>query len=562
MGTLARRLRPDIKKPVWHQALRLPKEELISHEQFRKIAHEYMRRMGWDTDRNQYIVIVSDDPKGQHIHIVANRVGVDGSVYLGRNENLISTRVCHELESECRLLPSVAPEYHLDDRGVHRAVYEGPKDRKAKKGERRLAERQAREGIAKPLPRGVIQRILRGALAAGEEGGMAAFLSAAEAGGIRVLANVAASGRVNGLSVEAGGIAIKASGVGDAYAWASLATTVGYDRARDQALLEARSLRHVTRDQLPPLGQPAQSTRLPAVPASADPIVIPCAAKEAAAYVEYEFAYRTRRPTSASPRRLARTPALDRLRSLPRSGLDDLGGRARRLAEAQGLLPRDALVELRGPLESGHRLRHPARGVAGSAAAAGRSMKRDASLLEEVRAAQVVRLAFDQVHNDIGADEASEGVRAFVRVEVNRDTALNDFRAKVGKWGTLYVRHLDDTYAFIDLQTHVKVALLESDSVRAALALAAQKWTKLRVNGDDAFKAAVVREAVALGLVDRLSNLPPKLKALAAAETARLARAASLRASAKLVVSMAQHTSGQPTRTASKSPNSQAKPAP
>lgn len=260
MGMLAHRLRPDIKKPVWHQALRLPRGEEISHDRFREIAHDYMVRMGWNTNMNQYVAIVSDDPKGQHIHIVANRVGIDGSVFHGQNENLISTRVCQELERAYGLTLTKGPEYILDERGVPRAVYSPPREKKIRKGEHRLAERLAATGKTKPLPRKAIQRALRSALSAGQTDGLGAFLAAAESGGIRVLANVGSTGRVNGLSFEADGIAFKASDIGDDFRWAALKEVVGFTTS-DLPLLEARSLRHVMPDQLPSLSQPASSAR-------------------------------------------------------------------------------------------------------------------------------------------------------------------------------------------------------------------------------------------------------------------------------------------------------------
>lgn len=516
MGVLARRLRPDIKKPVWHQAMRLIRSEVISHEIFREIAHEYMRRMGWNIDKHQYVVIVSDDPKGQHIHIVANRVAIDGNVFLGKNENLISTRVCHELEREFGLTMSEAPEYVLDHRGIAKAVYSGAKDRKEKKGELRLAERQVREGDDKPLPRKTLQRVLKTALAAGERGGLAAFLSTAEAGGVRVLANVAATGKVNGLSFETGSVPFRASQVGDPYAWASLSTTVRYDKIRDQAVLEARSLRHVTRDQLPPLGQPAPSPQLPAPPAAANRIVIP-AAKEAADHVHYQSAYRARRAASPPPGRLARTPALGRLRSLPRSGLDDLGGRAGRLAEAQGLLPRDSQLELRGPVKSGYGLRYPAGGVAEPAAVASQGLERNPPLLNAVREAKAVRELFNQVRDGITGTEG----RTMRVVAISLSSALDDFRPKGGKLGTLYIRESTDTYSFLATPEVVKVARIEPDVVRAALAVAAQQWQRLTICGGDEFKRLAAREAVRLGLADRVAN--PELQHIITAERARLA---------------------------------------
>ncbi|HUH58410.1 MAG TPA: relaxase/mobilization nuclease domain-containing protein, partial [Pseudomonadales bacterium] len=91
-------LRSDIKKPVWHQALRLPKNEKIDSAKLAEIAEAYMQKMGFDVSKHQFVIIEDKLKAGQHAHIIANRVATDGTVYLGKNENLVSSRVCGELE--------------------------------------------------------------------------------------------------------------------------------------------------------------------------------------------------------------------------------------------------------------------------------------------------------------------------------------------------------------------------------------------------------------------------------------------------------------------------------
>ena len=93
-----RLLRPDVAKPVWHNSLRLPKGENLSNRQWAAFADDYMARMGF-TDTHLRCYIMHDDPDGQHIHIIAGRINmVGGKLYLGKNENLISTRIISELE--------------------------------------------------------------------------------------------------------------------------------------------------------------------------------------------------------------------------------------------------------------------------------------------------------------------------------------------------------------------------------------------------------------------------------------------------------------------------------
>lgn len=91
-------LRTDILKPVWHNSLRLPQGDSLTEEQWATFADDYMTCMGF-SDTHLRCYVLHDDEAGQHIHIIASRVDlVGGKLYLGRNENLASTRIIQELE--------------------------------------------------------------------------------------------------------------------------------------------------------------------------------------------------------------------------------------------------------------------------------------------------------------------------------------------------------------------------------------------------------------------------------------------------------------------------------
>jgi hypothetical protein len=125
-----KQLRPDVQKPVWHNSLRLPDGESLSNDQWVRIADDYMKRMGFsDTHLRCYVL---HDDAGQHIHIIASRIDLNGKLYLGRNENLISTRIISELEiahglTVTKTAPSITPKQ--------------PKRRKVSRNEQMLSER-------------------------------------------------------------------------------------------------------------------------------------------------------------------------------------------------------------------------------------------------------------------------------------------------------------------------------------------------------------------------------------------------------------------------------------
>ena len=44
---VTRRIRPDVEKPVWHNSLRLPAGESLTHDEWFNIADDYMEKMGF-----------------------------------------------------------------------------------------------------------------------------------------------------------------------------------------------------------------------------------------------------------------------------------------------------------------------------------------------------------------------------------------------------------------------------------------------------------------------------------------------------------------------------------
>ena len=96
-------LRRDIEKPVWHSSLSLPHDETLSDEKWIAIANDYMSELGFD-ENFAYQIYLHDKEGQQHIHLVVSRVSIEKKIYLGRNENLKSTRIVAELEKKYGLI--------------------------------------------------------------------------------------------------------------------------------------------------------------------------------------------------------------------------------------------------------------------------------------------------------------------------------------------------------------------------------------------------------------------------------------------------------------------------
>ncbi|MFB4735355.1 relaxase/mobilization nuclease domain-containing protein [Enterobacter hormaechei subsp. steigerwaltii] len=217
---LTKELRSDVAKPVWHNSLRLPQGESLTNEQWKRIADDYMKRMGFgDTHLRCYVL--HDDQAGQHIHIIASRIDLNGGkLYLGRNENLISTRIISELEfahglTVTRTASSIAPKQ--------------PKRKRISRNEQMLSERT---GV--PCPKKSLQQIIDKSLADSPD--LLTFTKRLEEAEVSWKANIASTGKMNGFSFEYTGIAFKASQLGKSYSWANLSNRLNYNPDHLEAL--------------------------------------------------------------------------------------------------------------------------------------------------------------------------------------------------------------------------------------------------------------------------------------------------------------------------------------
>lgn len=208
-----KQLRPDVQKAVWHNSLRLPGSESLANDQWVTIADDYMKRMGF-SDTHLRCYVLHDDSAGQHIHIIASRIDLNGGkLYLGRNENLISTRIISELEithnlTVTKTAPSITPKQ--------------PKRKRISRNEQMLSERT---GV--PCPKKSLQQIIDKSLA--DTPDLLTFTKRLEEAEVSWTANIASTGKMNGFSFSYRDIAFKASQLGKSYSWANLSNRLNYN---------------------------------------------------------------------------------------------------------------------------------------------------------------------------------------------------------------------------------------------------------------------------------------------------------------------------------------------
>ena len=236
-------LRQDVAKPVWHNSIRLPKNEALTDTQWSEIADDYMKRMGF-SETHLRCYVLHDDNDGQHIHIIASRVSLDaGKLYLGKNENLISTRIIQQLERDYSLTRTKGPELVISPSPA--SPYPPSLSRKSptqkpmgaipkpKKLSRNEAMMEKYKG--EPSPKSVIQEALETLLAG--KPSTTEFVTQLVARNIRVVPNIASTGKMNGFSFEYQGIAFKASQLGKGYSWSALQNRLDYQPERDNDFL-------------------------------------------------------------------------------------------------------------------------------------------------------------------------------------------------------------------------------------------------------------------------------------------------------------------------------------
>lgn len=218
---VARQMREDVDKPVWHCSLALPVGERISDEKWAKIAEKFMEEMEF-TSLNQYTVLKHEDTDKQHIHIIANRIGLDGNLWYGKMEALKAINITQKLEKEFNLTITAG----LENRTGKKSLTKGEIEMTIRTGEAPAKQ--------------ILQNTIDTALSSKQS--IFAFIEKLENAGIKAIPNVAKTGKMNGFSFEIGGVYFKGSQLGKKYSWNELIKKgVIYEQDRDSEKLIERA---------------------------------------------------------------------------------------------------------------------------------------------------------------------------------------------------------------------------------------------------------------------------------------------------------------------------------
>ncbi len=230
-----RQHRPEIKNPIWHCSLALPPGEKLEEEQWEEVADSFLSRMDLTPERRQYVVVLHEDKPHQHVHILVNRIGLDGSVWNRANDVQRAIRATQELEVVYGLTRTAGlPE-------PQKPIDKAPPNEPARRKLGRLID-----GCTTGNPT-VVEMVKR-----------------LKDAGVQVSPNLTGKGLLRGFSYSLDDSTWKGSRLGRAYSWNALqGRGVTYEPDRDRASLEILVQRHrpdPTKQRLEPVGPPPKNS--------------------------------------------------------------------------------------------------------------------------------------------------------------------------------------------------------------------------------------------------------------------------------------------------------------
>lgn len=236
-----RKLRPNLNKAVLHVSLAAALGESLTDRQWTEIGQKYLRGMGFKN--SQFVITRHTDTDHQHIHILANRIGMDGSVVsdgmdFKRQENLM-----REIERSYGL--KVVEPSHTAERKA-------------------LTKGEIEESVRTHTPSTRMQLQQLCDAAAKGTSAMHSYIERLEVAGVEVIPTTQLSGaKLSGLQYRLDGVVMKGSDLGKSYSPAGLAKRgIGYEQDRDGEAVRSCQQREAGR-RLGPADAPAHERQAP-----------------------------------------------------------------------------------------------------------------------------------------------------------------------------------------------------------------------------------------------------------------------------------------------------------
>ncbi|MEG4918529.1 relaxase/mobilization nuclease domain-containing protein [Microcoleus sp. B7-D4] len=222
---IARQLRPNLKVAVFHATLSVDSTEKLedseeNDQRWLAIAANYMKAM--EFDNNQYAVVKHNDTNHDHIHIVASRIRLDGSIVDDSWDYYRSQEVIRQLERDYNL-EAVTPSWEIDKRAPTT-------------GEHRYLQSKGNKSVRVQL-QDLIDEVTQ------DKPTMPEFVERLQQQAVEVQVGLTRTGIgfSKGISYNLDGVALSGTQLGKAYTFSGLQKHrgVSYDKGRDNALIEA-----------------------------------------------------------------------------------------------------------------------------------------------------------------------------------------------------------------------------------------------------------------------------------------------------------------------------------
>ena len=222
---IARQLRPNLKVAVFHATLSVDSTQKLevdvdNDQRWLAIAANYMKAM--EFDNNQYAVVKHSDTNHDHIHIVASRIRLDGSVVDDSWDYYRSQEVIRQLERDYNL-EAVTPSWETYKRSPTT-------------GEHRYLQSKGNKSVRVQL-QDLIDEVTQ------DNPSMPEFVERLQQQGVEVQVGLTRTGigLSKGISYNLDEVALSGTQLGKAYTFSGLQKHrgVSYDKGRDNALIEA-----------------------------------------------------------------------------------------------------------------------------------------------------------------------------------------------------------------------------------------------------------------------------------------------------------------------------------
>ena len=213
------KMRPDVKNPVGHISISLPKKAgKLTKEEWEKILETARAEYGLDETYPMQVWRHNDTPGRDHIHIVYSRISVLGKCHDDQNSKYRAATIERILEDHHKLVLVPPSEFKNTDS--------------------RLTKNEIEKGIRTHQKPARLQ--IKDALVIAIQGrpDIRQFVERLQASGVGVRANVSeTTGKMSGFSFSFDGIEFKASDIGRQFGWQKLQQEINYDEATDRGYL-------------------------------------------------------------------------------------------------------------------------------------------------------------------------------------------------------------------------------------------------------------------------------------------------------------------------------------